>query len=155
MKKRIVHLQSISLLVLQIWMVVLTIAPLTIVPSYLLGTGKIIFVVILSSLLIVQTILIPLSLCFFWNTPLLFDSEGISKKIKGEYVKFYWSDVSSVKTIAKWPGSGSGPRYVRVAIRFLNGFEIRFEPTTIAIKDIKTICNNDHFLEMFNEMLKE
>ena len=153
MKEKTKHLPIVSVAILQYWSSLLLFAPGIILIFKLEGAARIIVPTILLFLFGVDFISFVLSFFLLWNKPLMFNKEGIHKKIHGNYVCFKWEDAVDIKIkiSPKFDPNRWGYKYVRIIISYQDGSVLKFEPNKPITKDILHFCNNESFIEKYNE----
>ena len=151
MKKNSKHLPVVSILGWQLLWVAITVILLVEFGLNTKGTIGFISIIVFSVLLLLQILLIPLSVCFLWNKPIVIDYEGITQKKGGKPVKYFWVDIKNVYSLVR-----ISPRiYLRIVIEYKDGTSIRFEPNGQISKDILFFCKNDIFLNLFKKIIQD
>lgn len=150
MKKKVTHLSSLSIFFFQIAWLVLTVVLLM---EFAFDLQIIIAILVCSILLALQIILFVCSIVFWWNRPLKIDETGIYMKNRRSCNLYRWCDAISVRIIT-WGYSKYGPFYYKIAIKYQDGSEIRFEPNKFINDDIKKLCNDLVFLNKYDNAFK-
>ncbi len=114
----------------------------------------VVFLIVFST---IQLLIVMLSLLFWWNVPLLINSNGFSKKIKGKWKIFKWSDVQTITVVPapKWLRIGKTGLFFNNVLTLSNGLVIKFEWSDYSAKKILNICNDRNFVFMYKKALEE
>ena len=157
MKKSFKHLPFPTILALQIFtFLLLSLLASDLIFLFEKSSAVVITVVVLSSIAFVNVMSIPLSILFWWNKPFVFESNGITKKNKNNTIKYEWKNAKCIKLVAspRWLSIGRVGIFWTVIIYFSNSEKVSFEWDVDLNKKIVEICEDDFFVALYKDFIK-
>ena len=117
------------------------------------GIWMIVSISLVACTIICNFVCLILSFIIWWNVPLVIDEKGITKKLYGKRKTYSWEKAVSIKNI-RFGHTSKGPLCDWVVIEYSSGDSIRFGYGKLTIKHIKKLCQDPHFLEMLDEVVR-
>ena len=143
------HIPIVSAVGGQLFITLILIILLTVVCVSIPGNFRTISIIVFSTLLFLDPIILLFSIFLGWNRPLIFSSKGIEKKKMHGSDFLLWENIVKMKVIVRCNG-----KYYRLKITYNNGYVLSFEPNLWINNDVLRLCPLESIRAMYKDTMK-